>query len=287
LSLDRPLPGLEYIDTEDRKKSIDFLDICVTLRSMKHNIDSPTTAKYPLTSFQTALEVGQAVSEAGGATSDVQNPVIAQALGVSHTSGAFGQRLSSARTYGVIFGGRRGYRLTDAGKRYFFPSSETEKRQAMLEFLKTPPIFSDVINRFDGNKIPAPDMLANTLLREMNIPESWKARVARFFLKAAQDAGAIDSHGFLRYAASRHSMDGEPLIQSKTHIDTAPPPISSPTSVPSPLFHTPEDGMNAWVFSLNGKTVKVETSNALTPELWKKLNSYVQVLKPFEEDSSL
>jgi hypothetical protein len=254
---------------------------------MNPTTDSPVTAKYPVTSFQNALDVARAVSEAGGANAEVQNPVIAHALKSSHTSGAFAQRLSSARSYGLISGGRGGYRLTDAAKRYFFPSSESEKRLAMLEFLNAPPIFAEIIKRFDGNKIPATDMLANVLLREMKVPESWKERVARFFLKTAQEAGIMDSQGFLRYAASRQSMDTRTSKQSKDQIEVSQPPVSLDLSKghSSLAFPTPEEGMNAWVFSLNGKTVRVETSSDLTPDLWKKLNSYIQVLKPFEEES--
>jgi hypothetical protein len=250
---------------------------------MNRTTDSPTISKYPVTSFQNALEVARAVSDAGGANAEVQNPVVAHALGSSHTSGAFSQRLGSARGYGLIAGGRGGYRLTDAAKRYFLPSSDSEKRQATLELLNTPPIFSEIIKRFDGNKIPRTEMLANLLMREMKVPESWKERVARFFLKAAQDAGIIDGQGFLRYAATRQSMDTRTPNQSKGQIQSSAPPTLLPAGMPSAASQAPEEGMDAWVFSLNGKTVRVETSNDLTPELWKKLNSYIQVLKPFEE----
>jgi hypothetical protein len=238
--------------------------------------------KYPVTSFQNALEVAHAVAEAGGANADVQNPVTAHALHASHTSGAFAARLSSARTYGMIIGGRNGYRLTDGAKRYFFPASEADKRQGLFELLAAPPIFSEIIKRFDGNKLPGTEMLANVLMREMKVPESWKERVARFFLKAAQDAGVVDGQGFLRYASGRHAVDSGTLPPSKPTLHNQVLPQTNGDGSPAG-FLTPDEGMNAWVFSLKGKTVKVETSNDLSPELWKKLNSYVQVLRPFEE----
>ena len=248
---------------------------------MNNKTDSPAW-KYPVTAFQNAVEVARAVSDAGGANVDVQNPVIAHALHASHTSGAFAARLSSARTYGMIVGGRNGYRLSDAAKRYFFPSSESDKRRGLFELLNAPPIFSEIIKRFDGNKLPSTEMLANVLMREMKVPESWKERVARFFLKAAQGAGVIDGQGFLRYAAGRHTMDTGTSASSKPILHDQPLVATNGNGSPAtPL--TPEEGMSAWVFSLKGKTVRVETSNDLSLELWKKLNSYVQVLKPLEE----
>ena len=80
--------------------------------------------------------------------------------------------------------------------------------------LRSTPIFADIIKRFHGNLIPSTDLLANVLLREFNIPGSWKDRVARFFLKAATDAGILDAQGFLRYAAARESIDHMPATQS-------------------------------------------------------------------------
>src|SRR5262249_31401061 len=158
-------------------------------KPMKVTSNTSVAAKYPVVSFQNALEVARAVADAGGANTEVQISVIAGALRSSHTSGAFSQRLSSARVYGLIDGARGAYRLTDAGKRYFFPSNDSEKREAILELVNTPLIFSEIIKRFDGNKVPSTEMLANVLMRELRVPESWKERVARFFLKAAHDAG--------------------------------------------------------------------------------------------------
>ena len=235
-------------------------------------------SNYPVNTFQNALEVARAVCDSGGANSDVQRSVIAHALQSSANSGAFIQRISSAKIYGVIDGGRNGYRLTDDAKRYFFPSSESEKRSALLMLLKSAPIFAEIIKRFDGNRIPSADLLANVLLREFKIPGSWKDRVARFFLKAASDVGILDAQGFLRYAAARESIDHMPASTSSQPSVSKPEPSSPSPSLPI--------GMNAWVFSLGGKTVKVETSDDLSPELWKKLDAYIQVLKPFEEGKS-
>lgn len=233
-------------------------------------------SKYPVNSFQNALEVARAVSDSGGANSEVQKSVIAHALQSSANSGAFIQRLASAKIYGVIEGGRNGYRLTNDAKLYFFPSTEGEKRNALLTLLKSAPIFAEIIKRFDGNRIPSADLLANVLLREFGLPESWKDRVARFFLKAAGDAGVLDAQGFLRYGAAQQSLDRMPATVSSQSAgkETGTPPPSLPS------------GMNAWVFSLGGKTVRVETSDDLSQELWKKLDAYIQVLKPFEEGKS-
>src|SRR5205809_4165260 len=102
-------------------------------------------SNYPVNTFQNALEMARAVCASGGANSDVQKSVIAHALQSSANSGAFVQRLSSAKIYGMIDGGRNGYRLTDVAKRYYFPSTDGEKRNAELILLKSAPTFAEII----------------------------------------------------------------------------------------------------------------------------------------------
>lgn len=236
---------------------------------------------YPLVSFSNALEVASAVSDAGGAKAGVQKAVIASRLKSSDTSGAFLQRLSSARSYRMIEG-RGSYRLTSAGVSYFLPANSTDSKRALLSFLSSPPTFAEIIKRFDGTRLPSVDMLGNVLHREMGVSDSWKDRAASFFIKAAQFTGVVDSQGFLRYRAALQTMEAQPQNDSTVPArPSEPPPPTHPAT--RPLV---SEGMNAWVFSLGGKTVKVETSDDLSPELWKKLDAYIQVLKPFEETKS-
>ncbi len=233
---------------------------------------STTGAKFPLLSLQNSLQVAEAVRDAGGANTEVPKSIIASHLGSSENSGAFLQRLGSARSFGLIEG-RGSYRLTDQAKRYFYPATEDDRRRAQLAFLASPPVFNEIIKRFDGNKLPAPTMLANILHREYSVSNSWKDRVASSFIKAAQIVGAIDGQNFLRYGASLHNMES-PLSQSDaadTRAPTADAPRSQPSAVP---------GGNSWLFQQEGQFVRVESSAELSPALWQKLNAYVQVLKP-------
>src|SRR5438874_370936 len=112
---------------------------------------SSAAPAYPLVSFRNALEVAAAVNDAGGAKSPVQKSVIAARLGVSDGSGAFLQRLSSARSYQMIEG-RGAYTLTPESVRYFFPGNAADRDRALLSFFASPALFSEIIHRFDGNK---------------------------------------------------------------------------------------------------------------------------------------
>lgn len=237
------------------------------------------TAKYPLVTFAQSLRLAEAVRDGGGTNTDVPKSVIAHALQQAESSGGFGQRIMSARSFGMIEG-RGSYRLTEAGRKYFYPENEAQKQQAALTFFASPSTFSDIIKRFDGGKVEA-KMLANILRRELDISESWKDRVAGTFIKTAQAVGAMDASGYLRYRVAQHTMTN--TLQSPS-MSGQPAPAAS--TAPAPRTEQPEQSApmsdcDTFVHSIGDQTVRLVATKGLSMALWKKLSSYVEhVLKP-------
>jgi hypothetical protein len=159
---------------------------------------------YPYAPLGSALRIAEAVKECGGARNEVSKGVLAHHLGETEKAPGFGQRISAARSFGLIVG-RSDYTLTDIAKRIFFPINETDKSHAMLAALASPPTFGKIIARFDGDKLPKKEIVANVLHREYGLPESWKDRVATFFINSVQAVGAIDQQGILRYSVTLKS----------------------------------------------------------------------------------
>jgi hypothetical protein len=116
-------------------------------------------------------------------------------------------------------------------------------------------------------------MVANMLRRELNLPASWSDRVAGFFGNAAQFSGALDEHGFLRLAASRHASPKTSVENRSTETPAITPLRFRPMTESE--GGTPE-GKDSWVY----QAVRLDTPRDLSPALWKKLNQYVQVIKP-------
>jgi hypothetical protein len=231
--------------------------------------------KYPLVSLPNAIELAEAVRDAGGANADVPKAVIASHLNSSDTSGAFLQRIGSARSFGLIEG-RGAYHLTDEAKRYFYPAHEGDKERAQLVFLGSPVTFNEIIKRFDGSRLPGASMLANILHREFGVSESWKDRIASSFIKAAQMVNAVDAQNFLRYRARLHSM-----AKSTLPIEVGPAGYDAARSAEAAA--SPQSAVgNSWFFQMEGEFVRVDTSPRLSPALWQKLSAYVEVLKPSE-----
>lgn len=240
---------------------------------------------YPYLPLSSALKVSEAVKELGGARSDVPKSALAKHLGESERSPTFSQRITAAKAYGLLYG-RGEYGLTELGKRYYFPTSDSDKSAALLEIFSSPAAFKEVIRRFDGGSLPNREILSNIFHRELGVPESWKDRVAAFFSNAAQFVGAIDEKGFLRYRAAFHS--GNLAEAASVTEDVAP---RSKTTIAHKFYGgMPLTGdnsamsMNVWSFSHGGKFVRLETPIDLDKDLWQKLNAYVQLLKPIGLD---
>jgi hypothetical protein len=161
---------------------------------------------YPYTALVPSLKIADAVKELGGARSPVSKSSLAAHFKESEKSASFLQRVSSAKAFGLI-SGRSDYSLTEAAKRYYFPTSEGDKSNALLEFLAAPSSFAEVIRRYDGDKLPSREILGNIFQRELKVPESWKERAAAYFENSAQFVGVIDENRFLRVKATQHAAE--------------------------------------------------------------------------------
>lgn len=232
-----------------------------------------SAARYPYYPLANALKIAEAVKDLGGARASVKKSLLAKQLGSSENSAVFAQQLASARAFGVIEG-RGDSSLTELSKRYFFPTSESDKSIALLEMFATPTTFSELLMRFDGDKLPQKDILGNILHRDLAVPESWKDRAASLFSNSAQTVGVIDAQGFIRFDAAKHSGSAVPAK------DQAPAPLIPQTRSLVDLtdeFPT-KDGRVRWRY----KSIEVVTPENMDRALWGKLVGYVNLLEPVD-----
>lgn len=159
---------------------------------------------YPYTSLVPTLKIADAVKELGGARSPVSKSRLASHLKEGEKSASFLQRVASAKAFGLIVG-RSDYSLSEAAKRYYSPTSEQDRSNALLEFLTAPTSFREIIRLFDGAQLPKREILGNIFSEKLKVPESWKDRAAAFFENSAQFIGVIDENRFLRFKATQHA----------------------------------------------------------------------------------
>lgn len=159
---------------------------------------------YPYTSLAPSLKIADAIKELGGARSEVSKSRLAAHFKEGEKSAAFIQRISSTKAFGMIVG-RSDYTLSESAKRYYSPTTENDRSNALLEFLAAPTSFREIIRLFDGDQLPPREILANIFSEKLGVPESWKERAASFFENSAQFVGALDEKRFLRVKALRQS----------------------------------------------------------------------------------
>ena len=245
----------------------------------------PKRVQYPFGSLPKGLEIGEVIKNLGGNREPVTKALVARQQRVGENSGPLQSQLGVAKAYGIIEGAGA-FRLTDIGKKYFYPVDPTDKQQAHLKMLVVPVVFEKLVERYDGDELPAPANLANLLI-DMAVPESWTQRVVSFFINAAKHVGVLGDDGFLRYGAAQQDSRQNSIAPLVDELPAAPATpaargIVSLTGTTTTINHV-QGTVNVWVFGSRDSAVKIETSKELSMGVWEKLNQYVQILKPSEE----
>jgi hypothetical protein len=248
---------------------------------------------YPYYGLRKSLEIATAVRDLGGVKTGVQKSVLAHQLGVDENSAAFKQQISAVKSFGLLEGWGT-YTLTDIAKEYFYPTDDGQKRRALLKALKSPSVFAQLIDRFDGSRLPAGSLLTNVIHRDCSVTDSWAQRVAALFVGSLREAGVVDSAGFVRYDAAMHSANGvatsgeseaDPVLPDAVSEAVAAGPAQRPAQVPVQVRTGSEDpNVNVWQYSAGGVRIRLETTGELPLALWKKLDQVVQVLKPLDPE---
>src|SRR6516162_3960232 len=252
---------------------------------------------YPFYGLRRCLEIAKEIRDLGGDRIPIEKEMLAQHLQLEENSASLAQILASAKCFGIIEG-RSGYSLTKTGERYFSASPDNQQGIA-LDFLTTPSAFKLLIERFDGTRLPPLKTMRNLLKNEKGVPESWVNRAVSNFTSSATELAVLEN-GILRYQAmiarrNKSALPSEPMKVSNVETQSAPGVLVQPTSpinvkgeavgYGSGAVSVSGSGIiaNAWVYSNDEGTIRLETPVKLSMDLWARLNGYVQILKPVQD----
>jgi hypothetical protein len=129
-----------------------------------------------------AVEVVRAV-ERRGHTCTVDE--LAAELNQQMTSGAFRNKISAARLYGVIDVSRQVVTLTDIGRRIISPDTHA---QALADAFMHVPLYRLLYDQFAGNNLP-PDQGIEAAMRRVGVPEKQTVRARQILFRSAETAG--------------------------------------------------------------------------------------------------
>jgi hypothetical protein len=243
------------------------------------------TVSYPYHPLAACLEIAKGVREIGNGKQDVSRSLLASHLGVDEKSGDFAQKLASTKCYGLI-DGRTEFKLTELSRGIFLPTEDPDRqrRLALLQACRGPGAFAVLIDRYDGSKLPSPELLGNVLSQELGIPESWKVRIVTYFIKSMQLSGALNQDGFLRHKAELQKLGSGSSghIQEREHVRSQDDErrVDERRKPLDPAEDDNQEGVVVWKYPFKGRTLRIETPEDMTPEIWNKLKRYIDVLNP-------
>lgn len=246
------------------------------------------TVSYPYHPLPLCIDVAKAVREIGNGKSEVSRSLLASHLGVDEKSADFSQKLASSKCYGLIEG-RSAFKLTDLAVGLFFPTDDPDrqKRIALLEAVRTPGAFAVLLDRYDGSKPPQQELIANVLGREMGLPESWKMRIASFFIRSLETAGAISPDGYIRFKAELEKLqNAHPAGQKSQTHRTQEQHEHGGRETPDTRNgkdnggDDQDDDVIVWLYPCKGRKLRIETPATMTKEVWCRITRYLDALDP-------
>lgn len=158
---------------------------------------------------------------------------VAKKLGLSSiTTKSFSGKISTAKQFGLISTSNKTIQLTEVAKNILYPT-ETDTHAIAVDCFKNPPLYSKLIERYEGKALPSKEVLSNTLMMEYRITQSAKDNAAQVFLESAEYLGLIQG-GVLTMehngdvVAEPDSTPNNVMTSSQVPVDY--PSVSKPVS---------------------------------------------------------
>lgn len=117
---------------------------------------------------------------------------VALALGYSGVTGVSATKIAALRQFGLLGWENKKYRQTELADKIHVPINEEEKRVSIIEAVKSPKLYSSLIERFSGSKLPG--MLNNILSRDFGINIAVATGLAENIIESLKFAGVIDEN---------------------------------------------------------------------------------------------
>ncbi|HWB83509.1 MAG TPA: hypothetical protein VG675_05185 [Bryobacteraceae bacterium] len=191
---------------------------------------------------------------------------VAQSIGYSGAkNGAALQALASLRYYGLVERPGDGQvQVSKDFESYSFAPDEKLKQELRIKWLKSPPIFSELLERFPG-ELPSDPTLKFTLIQRGFTPTAAdecvtvfrkSAEFARYYqelpvAEEEEDASVPPAQTAMRSAGATPSLKPPPPPASPSDIDRIPVRLSGNRrawiEIPLPFFEADKDRLKAQI----------------------------------------
>jgi hypothetical protein len=174
------------------------------------------SASYPREKFETAFDFVKLIYGFAGAEM-VDRKGMAKIIGKSE--GLAGDLASAAVQFDLMeLKINEGYKVSSLFKRIDKPTNESERKEAIIEAISHPTIYSLLIDKYEGEKLPTGKFLENILFREYRIAEAATSKAASILIHNLNYAGLLTSDGIL--ARTTKPSEASPNSKTETLSDT-------------------------------------------------------------------
>jgi predicted nucleotide-binding protein len=148
-------------------------------------------ADVPAYALGAAIRVPMALADSYG-----KNPTkpfrVAEAMGLSPTSGGFRMLCGASIAYGLTEGGYNSdtISLTPLGRRIVAPTKEGDAAAAKKEAFLRPRVIRDFLSRYNESKIPS-ETIGRNVLEEIGVPSDRTKATLELLLEGAREVGVL------------------------------------------------------------------------------------------------
>ena len=137
---------------------------------------------YPRITLEKSLLVGQAIKDKNGGNPWAADQ-IAKALGISPKNSLFTYYLLSSKRFGLTEGtsATGSVSLTDLGRRILYSGGPDEELKAMRDAFLAVDIFKNVLEHYNGSRLPEMQYLGNTLESKFRLDPKFHQEFSELF----------------------------------------------------------------------------------------------------------
>jgi predicted nucleotide-binding protein len=224
---------------------------------------------FPNVTLEQASAIADGLKE-HGAKRPMNRVLLAKALHWSPSSSGFRDLIAASAKYGLTKGNFNSdnIELTDLGLRYTTPLNHEERAEVLQLTMRTIPVFAQLLDYYDNNKLPQIDFLKNVLERApFNVDSAWSEEAARVFVDTARFTGLVTDVGGSLYVIKNAAVEGaainsvtatsSPATSQQTNAGSAPAEVAEPPSAAiAPAEPLPTPAVKRHFFIAHGKDQK-------------------------------
>lgn len=156
------------------------------------------SASYPSYTIPYCLDICTQIYKNYGTNYRATREELSNILGIS--VGNLTQKVSAAVQYGLLdLKSKEGYKVDDLFVRWYRPLDEEQKNSSLIEAFKSPTLYINLIESFEGSIMPPLKPLSNILLQKHSISERACEKAASIFLENAEELGLFDKDNRLTF----------------------------------------------------------------------------------------